>query len=71
MPRRLAPRSETPYEAAQADACREAIRDAWERAGRHGPRAAELLGISRSTLSREIRRLGLELPGYRSYATVA
>lgn len=68
MPRRLAPRAETPYDLAADEARRLAIVEAWHRTAQPGDppmgsltATAEALGISRSTLYREIERLGLEL----------
>lgn len=65
MPRRLAPRAETPYDLAADEGRRQAILDAWTETAQDGQGSltatAEALGISRSTLYREIERLGLEL----------
>lgn len=65
MPRRLQPRAETPYDLAADEGRRQAILEAWTVTGTDGQGSltatAEALGISRSTLYREIERLGLEL----------
>lgn len=65
MPRRLQPRAETPYDLAADEGRRQAILEAWQETAQEGQGSltatAEALGISRSTLYREIERLGLEL----------
>jgi transcriptional regulator of acetoin/glycerol metabolism len=65
MPRRLQPRAETPYDLAVDEARRQKIREVWTETAIDGlgslMATAEALGISRSTLYREIERLGLEL----------
>ena len=67
MPARLRPRTETPYQKAQDLGAAGAIRTAWSAHGGAGARVADALGISKSTLYREIERLGIaaDLPGYR------
>lgn len=74
MPARLRPRTETPYQKAQDAAAILAIKAAWGGAKARPDAAAEALGISRTTLYREIKRLGIgpDLPGFRGeLATVA
>lgn len=68
MPRRLQPREDTPYDRAADEARRQAIVEAWHRTAQPGDppmgsltATSRALGISRSTLYREIERLGLEL----------
>lgn len=67
MPARLRPRSETPYQKAQDTAAAQAIKVAWGVAKARPDGAAGALGISRTTLYREIKRLGIgpDLPGFR------
>lgn len=69
MPARLRPRTKTRYQIAQDDAAREAIRRAIDAAGGKLQSAAALLDISRTTLYREMRRLGLDQEP--TYETVA
>lgn len=70
MPARLLPRSETPYQIAQDAAAKAAILEAWASGTGRPSDVASALGVSLSTLYREIRRLGMgaELPGYASVA---
>lgn len=74
MPARLSPRAATLYQRLADIGLREGIRAAWLATGSSGRATADLLGVSPSTLYREIERLGLarDLPGFRAdSATVA
>ncbi len=66
MPARTLPRASTPYQLAQDPAAKAAILAAWTAADGRPDAAAHALGLSRSTLYREILRLGMgaDLPGY-------
>lgn len=74
MPKRLKPQGASPYDQMRDVAGKTAILTAWLAAEGEPDVVAETLGLTRSKLYREIRRLGLgpKLPGFRnSYATVA
>ena len=66
MPKRTTPRSESAYYVAMDAAAKAAILKAWNACGGNVVETASRLGIHRSTLYREITRLGMgsDLPGY-------
>lgn len=72
MPARTMPRASTPYQLAQDPAAKAAIRAAWTAAEGSPGATAAALGLSRSTLYREILRLGMgaDLPGYSACSAI-
>lgn len=74
MPKRLKPQGAGLYDQHRDITGKAIIIEAWRAADGEPNVVAETLGLTRSKLYREIRRLGLgpKLPGFRnSYATVA
>lgn len=74
MPKRLKPQGETLYDQHRDIAGKAIIMRAWSIHNGEPDAVAEALGLTRSKLYREIRRLelGPKLPGFRAtYATVA